>query len=119
MKRQANRLVSVCPHRTQRGHHFNSSVHKFAKKKTLAAVGSLQVVGSDEGVEESSNRYAQLQFKKRTSLKIAMGDMHSPVPRQREWRGPNRAGHRFYMLCAAGRRGTLSRVKREVLRPGS
>ena len=57
MTPQTHRLIGVGPHRTQGGDHFNSSVHKFAKKKTLV-VGSLHVIGSDEGMEESSNQYA-------------------------------------------------------------
>ena len=59
MKLHGHRLISMTPRGTQSSHHFDSSVHhKLAEKETRAVVGSVQVVSSDEGVEESSNQYA-------------------------------------------------------------
>ena len=55
---EAHPLISVSPRGTQGSHRFNSSVLKLAEKKTQAAVGSLQVLSSDEVVQESSNHYA-------------------------------------------------------------
>ena len=52
------RLEGVSPRGAQSSYHFDCSVHKLVEVDTGAAVGSLQAVSSDEGVEESSNQYA-------------------------------------------------------------
>ena len=53
---------SLGPHalffQTLLSYHFDCSVDKLVEVDTGAAVGSLQVVSSDEGVEESSNQNA-------------------------------------------------------------
>ena len=59
MKLLAHRLISTSPRETQSSPHFDSSVHKLAEEVTWATVGSLQIVSSDESVEETSNQYAQ------------------------------------------------------------
>ena len=59
MKLQAHRLISMSPRETQSSHHFDASAHKLAEEGTWATVGSLQIVSSDESVEETSNQHAQ------------------------------------------------------------
>ena len=86
----AHCLVGVCPRRTQGGHHFNSSsIHKFFEIETKKKLRNKDAkpVASDGNFETSS-------------LKKVVGQMHSPVPGQREHNDSNRVGHRLSMLSA-------------------
>ena len=58
VEHQARRLVGVFPRRTQGGHHFDSSIHKFFESETRATIVALHVMSRDKRIEEPSNENA-------------------------------------------------------------
>ena len=59
LETQVHRLKGVSPRRAQGSHHFDSSICKLAEVETWATDGSLQVVGRDKRVKETSNKDAE------------------------------------------------------------
>ena len=77
-----------CPRWTQGGHHLNSAIREFFGTGTRAPMGSPRIESRDERMKQQTRHKNILNSK---SLKIAVGEIHSLVPGQRELRWSNSA----------------------------